>query len=358
MYPLLEIYLDRIEENASKLLELCSKNKIDLVGIVKGCSALPEVAFSLLEAGVKVLGDSRIQNIKKLRRAGIACPLMLLRIPMLSEIREIVEFADIALVSEISVIKVLDEEAGKLGKRFKMILMIDMGDLREGIWPTNLMSYLDLIKTLRNLELWGIGANFGCFGGVLPTAESLSVLLEYASLAREYTKFDIPFVSVGGSVALELLEKGVMPKGVNQLRIGEAILLGRDSSRSREIPYLRQDTFLLKAEIVELKFKPSYPIGERGADAFGRRPCFEDKGVRKRAIVALGRQDVMIDGLRPELEGIEVLGGSSDHTILDVSDCPTPLRVGDIIAFNLSYGAMLLASTSPYVRKSFLKGGS
>ncbi|MCS7232563.1 MAG: alanine/ornithine racemase family PLP-dependent enzyme [Synergistetes bacterium] len=354
MYPALEIYLERIKENASKVLELCNKSDVDLVGVVKGCSALPEVAFAFLDAGVKVLGDSRIQNVKKLRRAGIACPLMLLRIPMLSEIRDVVELADIALVSDISVIRALDERAGGLGKRFRAVLMIDMGDLREGIWPTNLLSYLDIFKALKSVELWGIGANFGCFSGILPTEESLSMLVNYASLAREYTKFDIPIVSVGGTVSLYLLEKGVMPKGINQLRVGEAILLGKDSSRDREISYLRQDTFLLKAEIVELKFKPSFPIGERGKDAFGKKTCFEDKGVRKKAILALGRQDVDIDGLIPQLEGINVLGGSSDHTILDVSDCLIPLKVGDILTFNLSYGAMLLASTSPYVSKVFI----
>lgn len=354
MYPLLEVYLDRIKENASKIVELCGRNSIDVVGVTKGCSAFPEVAFALLDAGVEILGDSRLDNIRKLRRAGVNCPLMLLRIPMLSEIRDLVELADIALVSEISAIKVIDEEAKRIGKFFKVILMIDMGDLREGIWPINLFSYLDTLKYLRSVELWGIGANFGCFGGVLPTAESLSMLLNYASLAREYTAFDVPVVSVGGTVALQLLEEGSMPQGVNQLRIGEAILLGRDTSREREISYLRQDGFLLKAEVVEVKLKPSLPIGERGADAFGRRTSFQDKGARRRAILALGRQDVLIEGLIPLTGGIEVIGGSSDHLILDVTDCPEPIRVGEVLTFKLSYGAMLLASTSPYVRKVFI----
>ncbi|MBC7331990.1 MAG: hypothetical protein H5T91_06165 [Synergistetes bacterium] len=213
---------------------------------------------------------------------------------------------------------------------------------------------MDSIRSLNYVELLGIGANFGCFGGVLPTPESVSMLINYASLAREYTLSDIPIVSVGGTVALQLLEEEKMPEGVNQIRIGEAILLGRDTSRGRDIPYLRQDGFLLKAEIVELKLKPSLPIGERGLDAFGGSGDFQDKGVRKRAIVALGRQDVVPEGLIPQIDGIEVIGGSSDHTILDVTDCFTPLKVGDILTFRLSYAAMLLASTSPYVRKVFI----
>lgn len=354
MYPLIEIYLERIKENASKVLDLCERYGVDVVGVVKGCSAFPEVAMAMIDAGIKMLGDSRIQNVRKLREAGIACPIMLLRIPMLSEVREVVELTNVALVSEMSVIKAMDEEAGRLNKRYRIVLMIDMGDLREGVWPTNILSYLDLIKGLRNIELWGIGTNLGCFGGVLPTPEVVSMLVNYAFLAREYTGFDIPVISVGGTVFLSLFEEGNVPNGVNQLRVGEAILLGRDATRSRKIPYLRQDTFLLKAEIVELKFKPSVPIGNVGRDAFGGKPNFVDKGVRKRAIVALGRQDVMIDGLFPTSEGIEVLGGSSDHTILDVTDFPSPLKVGDLLSFELSYGAMLFASTSPYVDKVFI----
>lgn len=354
MYPLLEIYLERIRENAEKLIDLCGRRGIDVVGVVKGCTAFPEVAKAMLDGGVRILADARIDNVRKLRNAGIKCPIMLIRIPMLSEIKELVELADICLVSEISTIKAINWEAEKTGKRYRIILMVDMGDLREGIWPSNLISYLDTIRDLKYIELWGLGTNLGCFGGVIPTPEVASALVDYARFAREYTGFDIPVVSMGGSVTLPLVEDNEIPDGVNQLRIGEAILLGKDTSGGRVIPYLRQDTFVLKAEIIELKVKPSVPIGKRGVDGFGRKPEFVDKGLRKRAIVALGKHDVMVDMLFPLMDGVEVLGGSSDHTILDVTNAVSPLKVGDIVPFELGYGAMMLASSSPYVKKAFI----
>ncbi len=354
MYPLLEVHLDRIRENAEKLVDLCGRRNIDIVGVVKGCTAFPEVAKAMLDGGIRILADARIDNVKKLRKAGIRSHIMLIRIPMLSEIKELVELTDICLVSEAVTIKAINDEAGKAGKRYRIILMIDMGDLREGIWPSNLVSYLDTIRDLKHVELWGLGTNLGCFGGVIPTPEVATALLDYARFAREYTGFDIPVVSMGGTVALFLVENGEMPEGINQLRIGEAILLGKDTSRGRVIPYLRQDTFILKAEIIELKVKPSVPIGEVGVDGFGKKPEFVDKGLRKRAIVALGKHDVMIDMLSPLIEGVEVLGGSSDHTILDITDSVSDLRVGDIIPFEIGYGAMMLASSSPYVRKAFI----
>lgn len=89
--------------------------------------------------------------------------------------------------------------------------------------------------------------------------------------------------------------------------------------------YLRDDVFRLEAEVVEVKEKPTYPQGELGADAFGRKPVYEDRGLRLRAILALGRADVGdMETSRPTMPGVTVIGGSSDHCILDVTDAPQP----------------------------------
>ena len=49
---------------------------------------------------------------------------------------------------------------------------------------------------------------------------------------------------------------------------------------------------------------------------------------------------------------IEILDGSSDHLLLDLTHCTTVYQVGDRIQFTLGYGSMLKAFTSPYVEKS------
>ena len=150
---------------------------------------------------------------------------------------------------------------------------------------------------------------------------------------------------------MRLVEKNEVPKGINQLRLGEAIVLGKETAFGKRIENTYDDVFTYLAEIIELKEKPSVPIGETGIDAFGEKPVFTDRGVRKRAILASGRQDLKVEGIKPRDKDAIVIGASSDHLIIDVSDCRKEYRVGDIMEFDMNYGALLAAFTSEYVEK-------
>jgi predicted amino acid racemase len=146
-----------------------------------------------------------------------------------------------------------------------------------------------------------------------------------------------------------------MPPEVNQIRVGEGILLGRDSSRGLLLKDTYQDAFRLAAEIVEIKEKPSVPIGETGRDAFGNKPVFHNRGMRRRALISLGKQDVRLPGLIPEDTDIRVLGGSSDYIILDISDSKRGYALGDEVYFQLAYPGLLSVTTSPYVSVCFVE---
>jgi len=50
--------------------------------------------------------------------------------------------------------------------------------------------------------------------------------------------------------------------------------------------------------------------------------------------------------------GLEILGSSSDHIILDSKN--NNLQVGDEVNFNLDYGCLLAAMTSPFIKKQFV----
>ena len=73
----------------------------------------------------------------------------------------------------------------------------------------------------------------------------------------------------------------------------------------------------------------------------------EDRGDVSQTILAIGRQDTDPSGLRPP-EGIDVLGASSDHLLLESDRC---LSIGAEVAFQVDYSAMLRAMTSPFVSK-------
>ena len=221
--------------------------------------------------------------------------------------------------------------------------------------PTvDIMQYM---KPGKRVHLAGIGVNLTCYGSTKPTPEKMNELVGLARQVEQRIGRKLEIVSGGATSSFTLVHWGTMPAGVNHLRIGEAILLGKDLQVDwgiRDMDYLRMDALTLRAEVVEVKDKPTYPIGEFAIDAFGRKPVYEDRGIRRRAILALGRADVgELESLIPREPGLTVIGGSSDHCIVDVEDCPRRLQVGDIVEFSLCYSHMLYATARSDMRIIF-----
>ena len=229
--------------------------------------------------------------------------------------------------------------------------MVDLGDLREGIMPDDVLNEVEEIKYLPGIHLIGIGANFCCISGIMPNKENLDSLVKLAKEIEINFRMSLDVISGGNTSVLQLIEENIIPQEVNQLRIGIGILLGQDDVRLRNLAGTYQDTFLLTAEVIELKVKPSLPQGEIGRDAFGEIPVFKDLGLRKRAILAIGKQDISLSGLIPLKKGIKIIAASSDHLIVDVTDFNENISVGSEIQFTLNYPALLAATTSKYVSK-------
>jgi predicted amino acid racemase len=353
--PRLDVYLDKIKNNSEIIKTLCLKRKIEVVGITKGCSAIVEVGRAMIDGGIHILGDSRIENLKKLKKAKLTAEMMLIRIPMLSEVERVIDCVDISLNSEISVINSLSQEALKRKVVHRIILMIDLGDLREGIMPDDALQMVSEIRKLYGVKIIGVGTNFCCISGVLPTSGNLTKLVEIAERIENNFHIHLEIISGGNTSVLKLLEDGIIPNRINQLRIGVGILLGQDDVRLRNIKGTYQDAFILNAEVIEIKEKPSLPRGEIGRDAFGEIPVFRDSGIRKRAILAIGKQDIHLNSLIPLEEEIKIVGASSDHLIIDITDFKEELEVGSEVGFRLNYPALLSATTSEYVKKYFYK---
>jgi predicted amino acid racemase len=347
--PRLEVNIDKIRHNTLSLTKLCREKGIDVAGVTKVFCGIPEIAQALVDNGVTMLADSRIENLMKLQKMNTQ--KLLLRLPMISQAKETVRYADISLNSEIKTIAALDAAAKELERMHNIILMIDLGDLREGIWQDHMEDTIAEIMKFENINLLGIGTNLTCYGGVIPSKTNLGRLVELAEIIETRFNISLNIVSGGNSSSLYLLEKGEMPNRINHLRLGESIVLGRETAYGDPIQDTYQDAFTLVSEVVELKEKPSIPIGEIGMDAFGNKPAFEDKGLRKRAILAIGRQDIAVQNIIPMDTNMMILGASSDHLIVDVTDCTEDYAVGDEVRFNIEYGALLQLMTSEYIYK-------
>ena len=355
-YPVLNIDLDKIEHNARIIVDLCASRGIGVHGVTKAVCGHPQVAGAMLRGGVIGIADSRLENIRRLREAGLAVPFMLLRLPSLSRIDEVLDCADMSLNSEPETLKALSDSALRHGKVHDVILMVDLGDLREGLWPDQVIDAAKTASRLKGINLRGIGTNLACFSGSVPTRNTMRRLVELAVDVERICGISLEWVSGLNSSGLNLLGEGGLPERLNHARIGEGILLGRETIHRTAWPDTYQDAFVLQAEVVELKTKPSAVKGEHCEDAFGDHPHFDNHGVILHALINIGRQDVAIEGITPR-EPMTMLGASSDYLGLDVSALAGRIRLGDIVSFDLNYGALLAAMTSAYVEKRCFRGG-
>ncbi len=346
----LTVDLGKIEANTRTLASQIPA--VDIVGVTKVTCGTPEVARAMIAGGATAIGESRLENIERLRAAGVDAPFWLLRAtpPALAEMT--VRLADVSLVSEVAIVEALDRAAAAAGVRHGVLAMIDVGDLREGMLPDDLPGFLGSVAALRHIDLLGIGTSLTCYGGVVPSEENLGELARLAETAAVRLGRTM-LVSGGMSSSIDAALAGRLPSAVDDLRIGESIILGVSTVTREPLPGLHTDALTLAAPVIECKRKPSVPHGQITRDAFGRTPVFEDRGVRWRAICALGRQDAPAEGLRPLDPGVRVLGASSDHLILDVDDLPRPPAIGETIEFVPDYSAALALFTSPYVVKVF-----
>ena len=358
-YPQLEFDLALLRSNADAVISRCRGMGIRVCGVVKGVDGLPEAARVLRAAGAEELGTSRLEQVAKCRAAGVPGPWLLIRIPGLTELPDVVALCETSLQSEWPTLLALEEECLRQNKTHRVIVMTDLGDLREGFWDKDeLVDVCERVECdLPHVHLAGIGVNLTCYGSTKPTPEKMNELVGLARQVEQRIGRKLEIVSGGATSSFTLVHWGTMPAGVNHLRIGEAILLGKDLQVDwgiRDMDYLRMDALTLRAEVVEVKDKPTYPIGEFAIDAFGRKPVYEDRGIRRRAILALGRADVgELESLIPREPGMTVIGGSSDHCIVDVEDCPRRLQVGDIVEFSLCYSHMLYATARSDMRIIF-----
>jgi len=348
--PRIEISLSKIRDNARMLSLLYGEKGIDLMGVSKAVLGEPLIAKAMIKGGVCFIADSRLENIQKMRQAGVSAPLVLLRTP-LSQAEAIVQSVDISLNTEIETIKLLSHFAKAQNKIHQIIIMVEMGDLREGVVQSDLNEFIKETLVLPHLKIVGLGCNMACYGGIQPDDQKMSALSEQvSSLEREF-HLNLEIISGGNSANFEWVESTEDIGKINNLRIGESILLGRETLHRRIIPGLHIDAFQLVAEVLESKQKPSLPFGTICQNAFGEVPSFIDRGIGQRVILALGRQDVPTASLKSK-DQFEILGSSSDHLILDCAN--HHLSVGDEVRFDLDYMGLLAAMTSPFIKKQFI----
>lgn len=302
--------------------------------------------------GVRSMADSRLMNLEAVRSTVPGCETWYLRLPQLSSIEPVVSNADVSLNSEISVIRALNEESGRQGRIHRIIIMIELGDLREGILPGSLVSFYEQVFNLPHIEVMGIGANLGCLSGAVPSVDQMTQLALYRELLELKFGHEMRLISAGSSSVLPLLLSGKLPRTINHFRIGEAVFLGTDLVNGCVLEGLRDDVVFLESEIAEIKEKSLVPLGETTEMSPFISVVEEEAAPGRRgyrALVSVGQVDTDVSGLTPVNEEYRIAGASSDVTVLNVGENPSDLRVGGTVRFKLSYSALVRLMNDKYI---------
>lgn len=338
----------KIAANAAAVVRLCAAHDVDVIGVSKCVRGEPEIVAAMVSGGVGIVGESRLANIQRIRDAGIGCEVMLLRLPALSEVEDVVRCAEYSFNSEAEVVRALSLAAVAAKRRHGVLVAVESGDRREGTMPGDAAALCRLVMDLPGLFLAGVATNLGCLCGVLSSAESQAAFARRVADLQEELDYRFPMVTAGNTADLQFLLNGEMPASFTHLRLGEAILFGVDSVMNIKLPATHTDTFRIYAEVIEVKEKPSTPDGEVATDAFMRVHSWPDLGVRRRAVLSMGELDAGVQFMCPSLAGSFVVGASSDHLVLDVTDADLPVEVGDELEFIASYTAIAYGWSSRY----------
>ncbi len=347
--PRIEIDLDLIGDNARVLVGRAAERGVSVTGITKGLGGLPALGRVLLAAGVVAVGDSRVENLERLRADGIDAPTVLVRSALASQVDRVVAVADMSCATEVELVELLSAAAARAGRVHAVMLMVELGDLREGIMPGDLPDAVARCLGLANIELRGIGANLACRNGVVPDDRNMGELSDLAESVEAEFGIALGVVSGGSSVNLGWLHSTTAVGRIDNLRLGESILLGRDPLDREPIPGLHPDAVTVIAEVIESKFKPRRAWGARAQSTFappaGTAAVDDEHGWH--SLLGLGHQDTDPTDLSAP-PGLQIIGASSDHLVI-ASD--HQLRLGAEVAFRPGYSALVRAVSSRNLRQ-------
>lgn len=308
----------------------------------------------IIDLGIGQICDSRITNLKIIKSIDRNVETVFIKPPAKRYISSIIKYADASFNTEYETIKMLSDEALRQNKIHKVIIMIELGELREGVMREDFVDFYAKVFKLPNIEIAGIGTNLTCMYGVLPSQDKLIQLCLYEQLIEAKFNKIIPYITGGTSVTIPLISQGLLPRGVNHFRVGETLFLGTDVYNNKPNPDLYQDVFKLYAEIIELREKPTVPDGDMGTNMSGEAVTFYDHlsdATSYRAIIDIGLLDVDESHIFPISENIKIVGSSSDMMVLDLGKEYSHYKVGSLIELNLDYMGILRIMNCDYVDK-------
>ena len=351
---ILRLNTAKLKHNYRHLEKLFIKNNIEWGVVTKLLCGNKLYLKELIKLGIRQMNDTRLSNIRTIKSLDPTIQTVYIKPPAKRIIPNLVRYADVSFNTDYSTIKMLSEEAFRQNKLHKIIIMVEMGDLREGVMGDKLVDFYERVFLLPNIMIIGIGTNFNCLNGIMPNQDKLIQLCLYKKLIEAKFNREIPWISGGTSVTLSLLIKNQIPPEVNHFRIGEALFFGNDLFTGKPFKGMETDVLKLYCEIIELHNKPVVPSGDQIENVAGYIPEYneEDQGkYTNRAIIDVGLLDINPSFLSPDDKSIKIIEASSDMLVIDLGENKKGYKTGDLISFNLRYMGALGLMNSNYIEK-------
>ena len=346
--PRIDVDLEKIRHNTRALVQQLRPLGIKVIGVTKAVCGHPAIAKAMLDGGASGLADARVRNIARMRRAGITCPITMIRPPMLSQVCDVIDACSSSYNTEFETIAALGLASHQKRKVHDIILLVEMGDLRDGILPNDLNTMVEQINDLPGIALKGIAANFACLGREAPNHQSMTDFSSLAYRIESVHGLRMTTVSGGSSANLNWVREARKHGRINELRLGEAILLGLDPLTGNPIAGLHTDAFSLAAEVIEAMSKTHACGGSQVSRETLSQRLVPDHLKNIRINLALGKQDTDISGLKFP-DGFVLAGATSDHTVVETKD--RELRPGNEVNMRPNYSALMRAMAAADVSK-------
>lgn len=360
------IHTDKIKNNIKSLSAYFDEHHIQWSLITKVFSGDKEFLKHVLTPDVieqiNSIGDSRLTSLKNLKAVNPNMKTIYIKPPAETYADDIIKYADISLNTSFTTISALNEAAARVNKIHQIIIMIELGELREGVKQSDVMGFYEKVFELSNIEVIGIGSNLGCMYGVEPTYDKLLQLSLYKELISSKFNKELKLLSGGTSITLPLIENKIIPKEINHFRIGEAAFFGISPLTNEQFRDLSTDTFEFHANIIELENKQIVPEGNISEANIGHTAKYDVKDVGEstfKAILDFGMLDVDKADLEAIDKDIRFVGVTSDMLVVDLGTNKTATgekryKIGDKMYFKPNYMAVARLLNSKFIDKKFV----
>lgn len=360
------IQTEKIKSNIQKLSSYFEEHQIYWSLITKVFSGDKEFLKHILTDEVieKIdsIGDSRLTSLKNLKAINPNIRTIYIKPPAQAYADEVVKYADISLNSSLRTIKVLNEAAIKVDKIHQIIIMVELGELREGVQREDIMNFYENVFNLSHIDVIGLGSNLGCMYGIEPSYDKLLQLSLYKELISAKFNKNLKYISGGTSITLPLIERKIIPKDINHFRVGEAAFFGISPLYNEKFLDLFTDTFEFSANIIELDEKSIVPEGVVSEANIGLTAKYNKSDIGEtsvKAILDFGMLDVDKKDLGTSDENLKFVGITSDMMVVDIGENKTKegkkkYSIGDQIKFKPNYMAVARLLNSKFIDKRFV----